>query len=200
MTNVKAAIFPREDLCLDFSNTRSWRGSEWPTERLTTIADLFAWVSGTGTISADLLQHFETMAPAQPALFADAIGLRESIYRSLDGRAQGRIVDPADFSALATRIAASLPRNSLAISDERLGWHVTEVRMTAEHLLSPVLWSLADLLMTRGVERIRRCVNEACLWLFRDDSKNGTRRWCDMATCGNRAKAKRHYKRARSLR
>ena len=32
-----------------------------------------------------------------------------------------------------------------------------------------------------------------CLWLFVDASKSGTRRWCDMASCGNRAKARRHY-------
>jgi predicted RNA-binding Zn ribbon-like protein len=31
------------------------------------------------------------------------------------------------------------------------------------------------------------------VWLFIDASKNATRRWCDMASCGNRAKARRHY-------
>jgi predicted RNA-binding Zn ribbon-like protein len=35
------------------------------------------------------------------------------------------------------------------------------------------------------------------MWLFVDESKNGTRRWCDMTACGNRAKARRHYLRSR---
>jgi predicted RNA-binding Zn ribbon-like protein len=45
--------------------------------------------------------------------------------------------------------------------------------------------------------RVRLCANAQCLWLFLDQSKGGTRRWCDMAACGNRAKARRHYQRMR---
>jgi predicted RNA-binding Zn ribbon-like protein len=40
---------------------------------------------------------------------------------------------------------------------------------------------------------VRRCASDACLWLFIDESKAGTRRWCDMSSCGNRAKSRRHY-------
>lgn len=41
--------------------------------------------------------------------------------------------------------------------------------------------------------RVRICAN--CGWLFLDRSRNGSRLWCDMAVCGNRAKARRHYRR-----
>jgi predicted RNA-binding Zn ribbon-like protein len=44
---------------------------------------------------------------------------------------------------------------------------------------------------------IRRCANPACVLLFLDVSKSGRRRWCDMATCGNRAKAAAHAARHR---
>ncbi|GGP81833.1 CGNR zinc finger domain-containing protein [Streptomyces sindenensis] len=44
-------------------------------------------------------------------------------------------------------------------------------------------------------DRIRHCANDACVLHFHDTSKNGTRRWCSMAGCGNRAKAQRHYAR-----
>jgi predicted RNA-binding Zn ribbon-like protein len=44
-------------------------------------------------------------------------------------------------------------------------------------------------------ERIRACSNPECILHFYDVSKNGTRRWCSMAGCGNRAKAQRHYAR-----
>jgi predicted RNA-binding Zn ribbon-like protein len=64
-------------------------------------------------------------------------------------------------------------------------------------MLAPVLWSAADLLVGGGHSRVRRCANSKCLWLFRDESKTGTRRWCDMAACGNRAKARRHYLKTR---
>jgi predicted RNA-binding Zn ribbon-like protein len=44
-------------------------------------------------------------------------------------------------------------------------------------------------------DRIRICGDETCRWLFYDESRSGRRRWCDMATCGNRAKARRHRER-----
>jgi len=47
-------------------------------------------------------------------------------------------------------------------------------------------------------DRVRRCANPACVLLFHDVSKAGRRRWCDMATCGNRAKAAAHLARSRS--
>ena len=56
-----------------------------------------------------------------------------------------------------------------------------------------MLWSAADLLTRLDRLRVRRCANDECLWLFIDHSKGGTRRWCDMTSCGNRAKARRHY-------
>jgi predicted RNA-binding Zn ribbon-like protein len=50
-------------------------------------------------------------------------------------------------------------------------------------------------LLAERPERIRRCANPECVLHFYDVSKNGTRRWCSMAGCGNRAKAMRHYER-----
>ncbi|WP_439959759.1 CGNR zinc finger domain-containing protein [Streptomyces abyssomicinicus] len=46
-------------------------------------------------------------------------------------------------------------------------------------------------------DRIRACANPACVLHFHDVSKNGTRRWCSMSGCGNRAKVRRHYARHR---
>ena len=47
------------------------------------------------------------------------------------------------------------------------------------------------------VDRLRTCANETCRWAFFDTSRTGRRRWCDMSTCGNRAKAARHRQRQR---
>ena len=46
--------------------------------------------------------------------------------------------------------------------------------------------------------RIRICANETCQWIFFDESRTGQRRWCDMKTCGNRAKARRHRERQKA--
>jgi predicted RNA-binding Zn ribbon-like protein len=47
-------------------------------------------------------------------------------------------------------------------------------------------------------ERIKICDNDRCRWVFYDTSRTGRRRWCDMATCGNRAKAARHRAKSKS--
>jgi predicted RNA-binding Zn ribbon-like protein len=45
------------------------------------------------------------------------------------------------------------------------------------------------------LQKVRLCGAPACAWLFLDESRNHSRRWCDMTTCGNRQKARRHYRR-----
>jgi predicted RNA-binding Zn ribbon-like protein len=47
-------------------------------------------------------------------------------------------------------------------------------------------------------ERIKSCASETCDWIFYDSSRTLRRRWCDMATCGNRAKAARHRARTKA--
>jgi predicted RNA-binding Zn ribbon-like protein len=64
-------------------------------------------------------------------------------------------------------------------------------------------WSAAEAylrLLDEHPDRIRKCANPECVLHFYDVSKNGKRRWCSMAGCGNRAKASRHYARHRQPR
>ena len=61
--------------------------------------------------------------------------------------------------------------------------------------LIPALFELAEI---RG--RLRHCANPSCGWLFVDESKNHSRVWCDMATCGSRAKMTRYRRRLASTR
>lgn len=59
-------------------------------------------------------------------------------------------------------------------------------------LVIPVVESAADALILGELLRVRRCADPRCQRVFYDNTKNGRRRWCDMASCGNRAKAARH--------
>lgn len=70
---------------------------------------------------------------------------------------------------------------------------------TAEPAWLPA-WAAAESLLgllERSPDRIRRCGGEACTLYFLDTTRNGTRRWCSMASCGNRSKSNRHYARTR---
>jgi predicted RNA-binding Zn ribbon-like protein len=111
--------------------------------------------------------------------------------------ASGSQVADADLAGLNRALAEAPPRAALARLAGGYVWRIDETSPSASALLAPVLWSAADLLVQAPHRRIRQCANPQCLWLFLDASKNGTRRWCDMAACGNRAKARRHYLRSR---
>lgn len=80
------------------------------------------------------------------------------------------------------------------------------VSLDHRHAGDPVDGALARLaeaigreLTSTDTDRLRVCANDACRWVFRDSSPSGRRKWCDMRTCGNRAKVARHRQRQRTL-
>jgi predicted RNA-binding Zn ribbon-like protein len=64
--------------------------------------------------------------------------------------------------------------------------------------LWPIVLAAAELLTSAGRARVRECAAHGCGWLFLDTSRSQRRRWCTMASCGNRAKARRFYERTRA--
>ena len=186
-----------QDLCLAYANTLSWRGSDAPTETLTTLGDLLEWLHGAAGVAASATEEVGAWSREHPkkaaAVFADAIAVREALFRIFAAFAGGETVRDHDFAALRRALAEAPARSQLARGNGTYAWRIEPVRPTAPDLLAPVLWSAGDLVLNAGRFRIRQCANEKCLWLFVDESKSGTRRWCDMASCGNRAKARRHY-------
>lgn len=174
----------RPDLCLDFANTRYWRGRDVPTETLSTPGDLAAWV--------------KTSTPPGPRELERAIALREAIYRLFDAQAQGNAVPSRDLDALNGALAQAPARTALKRCRDGYEWDVDTRSATAPALLAPVLWSAGDLLAGPRLDKVRRCANPECGWLFLDDSRAGKRRWCSMSSCGNRAKARRHYHKSKA--
>jgi predicted RNA-binding Zn ribbon-like protein len=167
-------------LCLDFANTRFWRGSAAPTERLGSPADLAAWCAEAGLPAARW----------DAAGLAAALELREAVYRLL-----GAVPAAGDLDRLNAALKAAPSRRRLAASASGYAWDVADL---ARAPLAPVAWSAADLLAAPALARVRLCANPQCRWVFLDDSKSGNRRWCAMSACGNRAKAHRHYARKKA--
>jgi predicted RNA-binding Zn ribbon-like protein len=186
----------RAELCLDFANTLCWRGSDSPSEALANPDELLAWCAAV--IGADpaidrLAGRWRSHPGRAQAAFTEAIELREVIYRIFSAIAGAGEPSLADLEKLNRALATAPARTRLASSGGRYAWQVERLTVSVTHLLAPVLWSAGDLLTGPGLRRVRQCVNNKCLWLFLDDSKSGTRRWCSMSTCGNRAKAHRYY-------
>jgi len=193
-------VVPRRDLSFDFANTLAWRGST-PTESLHSIGDLFGWLVSSNAMTeraAGELSNWSAAHPGQAAtVLAAAIEIREVIYRLLRNVASESPPAGDDLRRLNSALGDAGSRQILDRADSGFGWRI-EAKPTAAGILAPVLWSAADSLVSPDAARVRQCANERCLWLFRDDSKNGTRRWCSMAACGNRAKAQRHYLRQKA--
>jgi predicted RNA-binding Zn ribbon-like protein len=191
----------REDACLAFANTLGWRGRAAPVETLGDFDNLLGWIAdGTGLAPA-AVQALESWARDHPRmaaeLFSEALALREVIYRVFSALACGDPVSDQDLAGLNAALADVPPRDRLARAGAGYAWRIEPARITASALLAPVVWSAGDLIAGGRLERVRLCANEQCLWLFLDESKAGTRRWCNMASCGNRAKARRHYLRTK---
>lgn len=188
---------PREDLCLEFANTRFWRPREHPTETLHGFADLLAWCETANTLdgaSADAFRHWAPRSTRDAvAIFDDAIALREAIYRAFGATAGGDVPAERDVATLNRLLERAPGRTAVTAAASANRWQLPPVMPTAASLLAPVLWSAGDLLTGERLARVRLCANAKCRWLFLDDSKGGTRRWCAMSACGNRAKAHRHY-------
>jgi predicted RNA-binding Zn ribbon-like protein len=195
-TNDTLIFAPRLEMSLDFANTLAYRGST-PSESLHNFADLVKWCVDAGGVPAafaDYLREWSERHPKRTAeIFADAITLRELIYRIFHALASGATPEDADLDRLNRRLQNTPLRTAVHHRDGAFGWEVEKVKPFAELILAPVLWSAGDLLVGPQLARLRECLNDKCLWLFLDDSKNGTRRWCSMQACGNRAKAHRHY-------
>jgi predicted RNA-binding Zn ribbon-like protein len=192
--------FP-DDLCLGFANTRYYRGGDAPTETLAGPEALLAWCRSAALLSAGgakaLRRAWRNGAGA--ATFRDGLALREAIYRIFFSTAEGKAPAPADLQALNDGLRAAPERIGVARAGLGFAWRVSPIETPGvPALLAPVLWSAANLLTGARLARVRHCANERCLWLFLDDSKSGTRRWCSMSACGNRAKAHRHYARQKA--
>ncbi len=189
-------FMPRIGMCLDFANTIAWRGSS-PAESLHDFAELLEWCVSAGVTPAAVARELRRWLELNPRpaanLFLDAIEIREAIYRIFHRVASGATPAAKDLEILNRGLRAAPPRSALARGAGGYGWTVAGTKAPAASLLAPVLWSAGDLLVAPQLLKVRACANEQCLWLFSDDSKNGTRRWCSMQACGNRAKAHRHY-------
>lgn len=189
---------PPEALSIDFANTRYWRGSETPTESFETVDDLLAWCRERAGIPAALADACRRAGCGDdaPSWLDGALALREALYGLYHAQAEQREPHARDLATLRGYLVQAAPRVALVRTSGGYAWRVGQEAATPGGLLSPVLWSAIDLLGGARLAKVKRCANDVCQWLFVDDSKNGSRRWCSMSSCGNRAKAYRHYHKA----
>jgi len=185
---------------LDFFNTVDPRHGRDRREYLSDYPAVLAWAGSAGIALPAPLPELSRIAVAHPEAAAQAhlraLGLRESLYAVFAAALTSRQVSEQDLDVVNGRLCQATDHHLLRPARDggvRDGW-------VGEQSLDSPLWPVVidawDLLTTELIDRVRECPGEGtCGWLFLDTSRSGTRRWCDMRTCGNRAKVRTHYTR-----
>ena len=186
-------------LCLDFANTLSGRMDEAPVERIETHADLIAWAE-TGRVlaegRAEILRAGGAGRRAEGStILARAFALRAAIHCAFAAMARGRPPVQGAIDRLNPFVLEAARHRRLEPAGGGAAWRWHGPAETLDQVLWPIALSAADLLTASSPFRIKECPGPHCGWLFLDRSKNGSRRWCEMAVCGNRAKARRFKRR-----
>jgi predicted RNA-binding Zn ribbon-like protein len=189
-------------LCLDFANTVGNHKAGEPSEHLAGYADWIAWSQHAGALTPTQARRLLAESARYPIeskeAFKRATELRETIYRIFGSIAENASPKSADLERLNEALARGLVHSRVVATPEGFRWDWTD-----ETALDRMEWlvarSAADLLTSGDLDRVRQCGDAECGWLFIDTSRNRSRRWCDMNDCGNRAKARRHYRRLRGI-
>ena len=165
-------------LALDVANSVILRhDAEMRRDRFAVVEQLQAFPEAAMRLSAER-QDFPALYPVPEARHGAFLNLREAIDRYFRSRTLGD-EDRLALADLLERIAATLR----AAND-------------GQSLDQATARSALRLICEPAPERMKICGH--CGWLFLDRSKNRSRTWCDMAVCGNRVKASRHYRRKKT--
>lgn len=186
-------------LCLDFTNTVEDRPLEDRKEQLVDYSDLVSWAEQAGVVGGEEAEALRGEAARQPAkaqtVLTAARDLREVLFDIFAAVAVGDAPPERSLITLNAALPDALGALRIAAEEGAFEWRWAREGRGLDRVLLPVIRDAAELLTSPEVSRVRVCESENCDWLFFDQSRNRTRRWCDMSTCGNRAKARRHYER-----
>jgi predicted RNA-binding Zn ribbon-like protein len=186
----KTGVFLAGDPALDFLNT------EWPTasgkeDFFETDEDVFAWLRQAG-LAPDGVKSVRPTG----ALLRAARALRAVIRNMVESRKAGKVPDLSDLNAF---LLAAQSHPQLAWTNSKtIAMKTVRAADTAEQVLAPVALKAAELFSTADFRRVRRCDDSSCVHWFYDLTRPGRRRWCSMATCGNRLKVKTYRRRLKS--
>lgn len=183
---------------VDLVNTRPVLEGR-PVELLATPRDLVAWLRSSGQISSTEARRLGTALrdPAGHEVLDRAIAYRETIRRGLQAVVDGGAVPPW-MVASTNRLMRALPIRLVLETDAQGITLRTRAQIEEpEQALGVLARSVAELLATGELAVVRRCANPECVLFFLDPTRSRTRRWCSMATCGNRAKQRRFQRKHR---
>jgi predicted RNA-binding Zn ribbon-like protein len=188
------------EIAFDFLNTKELDSGAL-VDRFETPADAFDWLSEHHVVHEELLEPERRRAAGDPDAAEKALGrvrrVRDALREVSQAIVERRQAGPHALSEVNRALRA---RETIQLEPSADGVHVGH-----RHVGDPIDDALARLAepIVREIsggrpERLRVCDSDTCRWVFYDSSPTGRRRWCNMATCGNQAKARRHRARQKA--
>ncbi len=178
---------------LDFCNTRAGWHTGAPKEYLTSATALALWCRDSGLLAerdaAPLVERTRAADPEAHDVLSRALSLREALYPTLLGQGTAE-----QWGVLAREAARARTASALVPGEpgQPARW-VSSRPFRLAVLVHVVADAAESLLVTPTASAVRACPGAGCGWVFLDPRRR--RRWCSMAVCGNRAKARRHAER-----
>lgn len=182
------------DRVLAFINTLSGRPTSAPVERLDTYQALVEWAREQRLVSAAAADRLAGEARKHPHQAAAVLARAKDFREALNGLAAAidteRQPNAVVLRTIGECLAGAYANGRLVPHEGALQWVAR-----AEDDLARVLWEIGRaagrLVISPRLARVRACAASDCGWWFVDDTKNRSRRWCDMKLCGNREKLRR---------
>jgi predicted RNA-binding Zn ribbon-like protein len=187
------------NLALDFVNTVSSRPTAERLDRLSDYPHLVVFGEETGVLRRPLSDSLYRIAGEVPGhgetALQQAVRLREALFDIFSAVAEHRAIPSNALALLNFAVQESAAHSRIVHTNQRFVVEWVGMDSYLDSLLWPIARAAADLLTSHELANLRICASDDCAWLFLDQTKNHRRRWCDMRTCGNRVKARRHYER-----
>jgi predicted RNA-binding Zn ribbon-like protein len=189
-----------EHVAVDLVNTVTARNAD-AIDWLDGYGRLLEWAELTGVFSQGTLRLLRRRSRADPVAAERALtharDLRETLHAILTATIRGRAVPQRALRTYERQVKDAVAHATMCAAAGHVGLELTLDGSGLELVTHELASRSLDLLRDVSLDRTRVCAGDRCGWLFIDTSKGGRRRWCDMATCGNTAKSRRHYRRKR---
>lgn len=188
---------------LDLVNTVTARNAK-PIEWLDGYPRLLEWARLSEAFDDDALRAVERLSAKDPAGAEQALrrlrDLRELLVDAFSAAIERQDPPAVNISRLEREWKDAVAHAQFVTEAGRLRLGVSVSSSGLDYLRHELALRAVELLEQLPVERTRICPGSHCGWFFVDQSRGGKRRWCDMATCGNGEKSRRHYARRRAIR
>jgi predicted RNA-binding Zn ribbon-like protein len=189
-------------VALDFANTLGGAKTAAPSSYLHSYEDLLEWARRADLIGPVNSGHLAAgSARAKTEAMKEAQALVANLRALFLAAAQHQVLPQASLDHLNTLVQKTAAWRRIAACDDEgrsisCGWDFQGAPPVA--VLGPIVWRAVELLEHGPLGRVKECGADDCGWVFLDTSKNGSRQWCSMQTCGNVSKVRRFRDRQRS--